>query len=79
MSVGDLVRCEAIEAKILSLSNILEMAISSICAATAEEGELLLVLEDGLRKGFGPRDQVLRDLVRNHTDIVKPAFAPGMS
>jgi ATP-binding cassette, subfamily C, bacterial len=44
--------------------------------AAIQECDLLLVLEEGLRKGFGPRDQVLRELVRNHTDILKTA-APG--
>ena len=41
--------------------------------AAIQECDLLLVLEDGVRKGFGPRDQVLRELVRNHTEILKPA------
>jgi ATP-binding cassette subfamily C protein len=45
--------------------------------AAIQECDLLLVLEDGLRKGFGPRDQVLRELVRNHTDIVKPQTPAG--
>lgn len=36
------------------------------------ECDLLLVLEGGQRKAFGPRDQVLRDQVRNHTEIVRP-------
>ncbi len=41
--------------------------------AAIQECDLLLVLEDGLRKAFGPRDQVLRDQVKNHTEIFKPA------
>jgi ATP-binding cassette, subfamily C, bacterial len=41
--------------------------------AAIQECDLLLVLEDGMRKGFGPRDQILRDLVKNHTEILKPA------
>jgi len=44
--------------------------------AAIQECDLLLVLENGLRKAFGPRDQVLRDQVKNHTEIVKPV-APG--
>lgn len=40
--------------------------------AAIQECDLLLVLEDGIRKAFGPRDQVLRDQVKNHTDILKP-------
>lgn len=42
--------------------------------AAIQECDLLLVLDEGVRVGFGPRDQVLRELVRNHTDILK---APG--
>jgi ATP-binding cassette subfamily C protein len=46
--------------------------------AAIQECDLLLVLEGGVRKAFGPRDQVLRDQVKNHTEIVKPA-APGVA
>ncbi len=46
--------------------------------AAIQECDLLLVLEDGLRKAFGPRDQVLRDQVKNHTEILKPV-APGVA
>lgn len=45
--------------------------------AAIQECDLLLVLEDGVRKGFGPRDQVLRELVRNHTDILKTSAPAG--
>ena len=44
--------------------------------AAIQECDLLLVLEHGSRKGFGPRDQVLRELVKNHTEVLK-APAPG--
>lgn len=44
--------------------------------AAIQECDLLLVLEDGARRAFGPRDQVLRDLVKNHTEIVR-ATGPG--
>jgi ATP-binding cassette, subfamily C, bacterial len=44
--------------------------------AAIQECDLLLVIEDGVRRAFGPRDQVLRDLVRNHTELLKTA-APG--
>lgn len=47
--------------------------------AAIQECDLLLVLEDGVRKGFGPRDHVLRELVKNHTEIVKPAAPSGVS
>jgi ATP-binding cassette subfamily C protein len=44
--------------------------------AAIQECDLLLVLEDGIRKAFGPRDQVLREMVKNHGDILRTA-APG--
>jgi len=43
--------------------------------AAIQECDLLLVLEDGLLRAFGPRDQVLREVVRNHTDIARGAVA----
>lgn len=39
--------------------------------AAIQECDFLLVLEGGVRKGFGPRDQILRELVKNHADIVR--------
>jgi PrtD family type I secretion system ABC transporter len=37
--------------------------------AAIQECDLLLVLEDGNRKAFGPKDVVLREKVKNHKDI----------
>ncbi|MBC7479509.1 MAG: type I secretion system permease/ATPase [Pseudorhodobacter sp.] len=47
--------------------------------AAIQECELLLVLEDGTRRAFGPRDQVLREMVKNHTDIVRSAGPGGVT
>ena len=44
--------------------------------AAIQECDLLLVLEDGARRAFGPRDQVLREMVKNHAEIAKTT-APG--
>lgn len=44
--------------------------------AAIQECDLLLVLEDGTRRAFGPRDQVLREMVKNHAEIGKTT-APG--
>ncbi len=44
--------------------------------AAIQECDLLLVLEDGLRRAFGPRDQILREMVQNAGDIVGKV-APG--
>ena len=46
--------------------------------AAIQECDFLLVLEGGVRKGFGPRDQILRELVKNHAEIVR-APSPGAS
>lgn len=47
--------------------------------AAIQECELLLVLEEGTRRAFGPRDQVLREMVKNHTEIVKNAGPGGVT
>jgi ATP-binding cassette subfamily C protein len=47
--------------------------------AAIQECDLLMVIEDGTRRAFGPRDQVLRDMVKNHTEIVKSAGPGGVS
>jgi ATP-binding cassette subfamily C protein len=47
--------------------------------AAIQECELLLVLEDGIRRAFGPRDQVLRDMVKNHSEISKSAGPGGVT
>lgn len=45
--------------------------------AAIQECDLLLVLDDGMRKAFGPRDQVLREQVKNHTEVLKPLVLGG--
>ncbi|MDQ2090632.1 type I secretion system permease/ATPase [Marimonas arenosa] len=44
--------------------------------AAIQECELLMVLENGTRRAFGPRDEVLRETVQNASDIAK-AQRPG--
>ena len=44
--------------------------------AAIQECETLLVLEGGTRKAFGPRDEVLRETVKNATEITA-ARQPG--
>ncbi|TKA94584.1 ATP-binding cassette domain-containing protein, partial [Cereibacter changlensis] len=38
--------------------------------AAIQECDTLLMLEDGARRAFGPRDAVLREMVQNHTSLV---------
>jgi ATP-binding cassette subfamily C protein len=47
--------------------------------AAIQECDLLLVLEDGMRRAFGPRDTVLREMVKNHAEINKPQVAGGVA
>lgn len=47
--------------------------------AAIQECDLLLILEDGQRRAFGPRDEVLRNAVRNHTEIVRSKGPGGVS
>lgn len=44
--------------------------------AAIQECDLLLVLDGGVCRAFGPRDQILRGEVKNHTEILRPAL-PG--
>ncbi len=44
--------------------------------AAIQECDDLLVLDNGQQTAFGPRDEVLRKVVRNHTDIVRPPSPP---
>ena len=46
--------------------------------AAIQECDLLLVLEDGTRRAFGPRDQVLREMVKNHAEIAAPKGPGGV-
>lgn len=39
--------------------------------AAIQECDILLVLEQGTMRAFGPRDEVLRGLVKNHTELLK--------
>ncbi len=47
--------------------------------AAIQECDLLLMMEDGARRAFGPRDQVLREMVKNHTEIVRSSGPGGVS
>ncbi len=47
--------------------------------AAIRECDLLLVLEGGVVKAFGPRDEVLQKTVRNHGEIAKTKGQGGVS
>ncbi|SFH92703.1 type I secretion system permease/ATPase [Albimonas pacifica] len=41
--------------------------------AAIQHCDLILMMEDGVRKAFGPKDEVLRQHVRNYPQVVTPA------
>lgn len=47
--------------------------------AAIQECDMLLMLEEGQRRAFGPRDEVLRGMVKNHTDIVRKQGPGGVA
>ena len=47
--------------------------------AAIQECELLLVIEEGTRRAFGPRDQVLREMVKNHAEINRNSGPGGVT
>jgi ATP-binding cassette subfamily C protein len=47
--------------------------------AAIQECELLLVLEGGIRRAFGPRDEVLSEVVQNARQIQKSSTPGGVS
>ncbi|HBB85470.1 MAG TPA: type I secretion system permease/ATPase, partial [Sulfitobacter sp.] len=48
--------------------------------AAIQECDTLLVLDGGMRKAFGPKDEVLAEMVQNHREIKKaPAHAGGVT
>ncbi|MBC2834454.1 type I secretion system permease/ATPase [Paragemmobacter straminiformis] len=46
--------------------------------AAIQECDLLLVVEEGTRRAFGPRDQVLREMVKNSNEINRAATPGGV-
>ncbi|TDK43954.1 type I secretion system permease/ATPase [Antarcticimicrobium luteum] len=43
-----------------------------------QECDMLMVLDDGHRTAFGPKEQVLREMVSNHQQLLKSAGMGGM-
>ncbi len=46
--------------------------------AAIQECDTLLVLDNGTRAAFGPKDQVLREMVSNHDELQKTAAMGGV-
>ncbi len=47
--------------------------------AAIQECDMLLVLEGGTRRAFGPRDEILRSMLRNGTDISRSGGQGGIA
>lgn len=47
--------------------------------AAIQECDTLLMIEEGTRRAFGPREEVLRSLVKNHTEIVRKQGPGGVA
>ncbi|MBD3765494.1 MAG: type I secretion system permease/ATPase [Rhodobacterales bacterium] len=47
--------------------------------AAIQECDLLLMLAEGTRRAFGPRDQILREMVRNQAEITRSATPGGVT
>ncbi|PJF10158.1 type I secretion system permease/ATPase [Pseudorhodobacter sp. MZDSW-24AT] len=45
--------------------------------AALQECDQLLFLEEGHRRAYGPRDDVLREMVKNHTELIPSKAARG--
>lgn len=45
--------------------------------AAIQECDMLLVIEGGARRAFGPKDEVLRDMVKNHDQITQSKGKAG--
>ena len=46
--------------------------------AAIQECDMLLVLDNGTRAAFGPKDKVLREMVVNHEELQKTAAMGGV-
>lgn len=47
--------------------------------AAIQECDLLLMLTEGTRRAFGPRDQILREMVRNQAEIARSVTPGGVT
>jgi ATP-binding cassette subfamily C protein len=47
--------------------------------AAIQECDLLLMIEGGARRAFGPKEEVLRDMVANHKQIALPGQSGGVT
>lgn len=47
--------------------------------AAIQECDMLLMIENGMRRAYGPKDEVLREITRNYQELVQPGSAGGVT
>ncbi len=47
--------------------------------AAIQECDLVLMIDNGMRRAFGPKDEVLREILKNHQDVLKSSGAGGVT
>ncbi|WP_370205898.1 ATP-binding cassette domain-containing protein, partial [Pararhodobacter marinus] len=53
------------------------VVVTALRPTSVSECDDLLVLDSGIQTGFGPRDIILREMVRNHMAVVGQGRGPG--
>ena len=66
---GDLALTQAIRTTKAAGGAVLVMAHRP---AALQECDFVLILEDGIRRAFGPRDAMLREAIKNHAQFLQP-------
>lgn len=47
--------------------------------AAIQECDMVLMIHNGMRRAFGPRDEVLREVLHNHQNVIKPTGLGGVT
>jgi ATP-binding cassette subfamily C protein len=47
--------------------------------AAIQECDMVLMIEGGMRRAYGPKDEVLREITRNHQQLLQPGSAGGVT
>jgi ATP-binding cassette subfamily C protein len=47
--------------------------------AAIQECDLVLLIENGMRRAFGPKDDVLREILKNHKDVLQSSGTGSMT
>jgi ATP-binding cassette subfamily C protein len=47
--------------------------------AAIQECDMLLMIEGGMRRAFGPKDEVLREITKNYRELALPGGTGGVT